>query len=120
LEYTLENTDLVEYTDINCQDLDEVIVSYINKQIHPHDGERMLIGHLRSLNTHLQRWRIHESIHRVDPIGVRERSIKLILPRTYFSKGPNFVWHMDGNHKLIRWKYVIHGAVDGYSRLVTF
>ena len=29
-------------------------------------------------------------------------------------------WHMDGNHKLIRWKFVIHGAVDRYSRLVTF
>ena len=27
---------------------------------------------------------------------------------------------MDGNHKLIRWKFVIHGAVDGYSRLIPF
>lgn len=27
---------------------------------------------------------------------------------------------MDGNHKLIRWKFVIHGAVDGYSRLILF
>jgi len=114
----LEDTDLVGYTDISDQDLDEVIVSY--KRIHPHDGERMLIGHLRSLNIHLQRWRIRDSIHRVDPSGVRQRSIKLIQRRTYFSKGPNFVWHMDGNHKLIRWKFVIHGAVDGYSRLVTF
>jgi len=50
----LENTDLVGYTDINDQDLDDVILSY--KQIHPHDGERMLIGHLRSLIIHLQRW----------------------------------------------------------------
>ena len=27
---------------------------------------------------------------------------------------------MDGNHKSIRWKFAIHGAVDGYSRLATF
>ena len=27
---------------------------------------------------------------------------------------------MDGNHKLIQWKFVIHGAVDGYSRLIPF
>ena len=27
---------------------------------------------------------------------------------------------MDGNHKLIRYKFVIHGAVDGFSRMVTF
>ncbi|XP_068724965.1 uncharacterized protein [Montipora capricornis] len=29
-------------------------------------------------------------------------------------------WHMDGNHKLIRWRMVVHGAIDGYSRLVVF
>ena len=112
------NTDLVAYTDIRDRDLDDIIVSY--KRIHPHDGERMLIVHLRSLNIHVQRWRICESIHRVDPSSVRERRIKLIQRRTYFSKGANFVAHMDGNHKLICWKFVIHGAVDGCSRLVTF
>ncbi len=26
----------------------------------------------------------------------------------------------DGNHKLIRWRMVTHGAIDGYSRLVVF
>lgn len=26
----------------------------------------------------------------------------------------------DGNHKLIRWRLVTHGAIDGYSRLVVF
>lgn len=28
--------------------------------------------------------------------------------------------HLDGNHKLISWRIVIHGAIDGYSRVVTF
>ena len=27
---------------------------------------------------------------------------------------------MDGNHKLIRWRMVIHGGIDGYSRAVVF
>ncbi len=27
---------------------------------------------------------------------------------------------LDGNHKLIRWNIVIHGAIDGYSRLVLY
>ena len=114
----LEYSDMIGYTDINDNDLDQIILRY--KQTHPHDGERMLIGHLRSLNIHIPRWRIRQCIHRVDPNGVRERSIKLIQRRTYFVKGPNYVWHMDGNHKLIRWKFVIHGAVDGYSRLILF
>lgn len=42
-----------------------------------------------------------------------------ILRRTYSVPGPNALWHLDGNHKLIHWKFVIHGAIDGYSRLIT-
>ena len=26
--------------------------------------------------------------------------------------------HLDGNHKLIRWRLVIHGGIDWFSRLV--
>lgn len=29
------------------------------------------------------------------------------------------MWHIDTNHKLIRWCFVISGAIDGFSRLVT-
>ena len=32
----------------------------------------------------------------------------------------NDVWYIDGNHKLIRWRMVVHGGIDGYSRLITF
>lgn len=32
----------------------------------------------------------------------------------------NSLWHLNGYHKLIRWKIVVHGAIDGYSRLITF
>lgn len=28
--------------------------------------------------------------------------------------------HIDGHHKLIRWRFVIHGCIDGYSRLITY
>lgn len=28
--------------------------------------------------------------------------------------------HIDGHHKLIRWRIVIHGGIDGYSRLIVF
>jgi len=27
---------------------------------------------------------------------------------------------LDSNHKLIRWRFVIHGTIDGFSRLVVF
>jgi hypothetical protein len=33
---------------------------------------------------------------------------------------PNHLWHIDTNHKLIRWHFVIAGGVDGFSRFVVF
>ncbi len=36
------------------------------------------------------------------------------------TSGPNAVWHIDGNHKMIRWHMVIHGGIDGYSRSIVF
>ncbi len=38
-----------------------------------------------------------------------------------FSTGENIMyaclWHIDGYHRLIKWRIVIHGGIDGYSRL---
>ena len=44
----------------------------------------------------------------------------MIRRRRYHVDAPNEVWHMDSNHKFIRWKFVIHGAVDSFSRLIVF
>ena len=30
------------------------------------------------------------------------------------------MWHIDGNHKLIRWRFVVRGGIDGYSRMITY
>jgi hypothetical protein len=32
----------------------------------------------------------------------------------------NSVWHIDSHHKLIRWRFVIHASIDGFSRTVTY
>ena len=34
--------------------------------------------------------------------------------------GPNSLWHIDGHHSLVSWGFVIHGGIDGFSRLVVF
>ena len=31
-----------------------------------------------------------------------------------------FFRHIDSHHKLIRWRLVIHGCIDGYSRLIIY
>ena len=35
----------------------------------------------------------------------------------YNVKGSNHLWHIDTNHKLVKWYLIIFGAIDGCSRL---
>lgn len=112
----LEDTILLGQHDITDSTLGTLIESY--KASHPSDGESMIIGHLRGIGHHVSRARIRASIHRVDPSGVEERRQQAIRRRVYSVEHTNKVWHMDGNHKLICWKFVVHGAIDGYSRIV--
>lgn len=41
----------------------------------------------------------------------------LVWHRKYAVPFPNSLWHIDGHHKLIRWRIVTHGCIDGFSRL---
>ncbi|CAL9705996.1 unnamed protein product [Knipowitschia caucasica] len=61
-------------------------------------------------------------MHRVDHNGVLVRTLQLNPQRRrkYFVLGPNSLWHIDGNHKLIRWRIVVHGGIDGFSRLIVY
>ncbi|KAI7801354.1 hypothetical protein IRJ41_008375 [Triplophysa rosa] len=62
------------------------------------------------------------SLRRVDPEGMELRRLRLRTSRCqrYSVPAPNYLWHIDGNHKLIRWRIVIHWGIDGYSRLVVY
>ena len=93
-------------------------VEHIKKD-HPIAGEVMVQGHLTSRGLQVPRQAVRRAIHAVDPDGVEERKRKPIR-RVYRNPFPNFVWHIDGNHKLVRWRLVIHHAIDGFSRMVVF
>lgn len=58
----------------------------------------------------------------VDPFGIFLRGLQInLVPRVPYSvPGPLSLWHIDGNHKLIRWRIVIHGGIDGFSRRVMY
>jgi len=108
----------VRYTSITDSDLDRTVESI--KQVHPNDGERLLIGHLTRLGIVVPRARVRGSIHRVDPISTAVRRSVAIQRRVYWVRGPNSLWHIDGHHKLIRWRFVTHGGIDGYSRTIVY
>lgn len=54
----------------------------------------------------------------LDPIGMDLRLRRRLTRRKYRSRGPNFVWHIDGYDKLKPYGIAIHGCIDGYSRLI--
>ena len=87
---------------------------------HPNDGERLMIAHLANRGIILPRTRIRAAIHRVDPENTALRRSITVRRRVYHVDGPNSLWHLDGHHKLIRWRLVTHGGIDGYSRTIVY
>ena len=54
----------------------------------------------------------------LDPEGVQARSRRRLRRRNYSTKGPNYLWHIDGYDKLKPFGFCVHGAIDGYSRKI--
>ena len=108
--------DIETYSNISEVDLEEKVREFKTK--FPHCGEALLKGHIESEGIHVQRQRLRETIWTVS--GRQAQPSVPIPHRTYSVHGPNSLWHIDSNHKLIRWRMVIHGGIDGYSRVVTY
>ncbi|XP_067051029.1 uncharacterized protein [Acropora muricata] len=83
------------------EELDEVVKDI--KKDFCQSGYRMVLGVLRSRGYRIQQRRVMESLRRVDVEGVIMRSLqlKIIHRREYRVYGPNALWHIDTNHKLI-------------------
>lgn len=127
---------IISYTgplsDINDSDLDTLIRTL--RQQFTRAGIAMLDGMLRNLGHRIPRERIRQSLIRIDPVHRVFNRIR-IRRRVYSVPGPNSLWHHDGQHGkscrlpdfdlsenlkgLIRWGIIIHGFIDGYSRLIT-
>ena len=111
----------IEYEKFTSESQPEIETAVVaSKQQHANAGEAIIQGHLSSMGVHVQRHKIRRAIHAVDPEGVEERKQKPIKRRVYSVPCPNYIWHIDGNHKLVRWRFVIHHGIDGFSRLVVF
>ena len=66
-------------------------------------------GHLNGKSVNVTRGRVRSSIRRVDPVDILSRTTQgtLIIRRKYHVPGSLALWHVGGNHKLIRWGFVI-------------
>lgn len=68
----------------------------------------------------MQRSRIRDSLKRTDGAARAVRQRYAIYRRSYNVAGSNHLWHIDSNYKLISWRFVFHGCVDGYRRAIMY
>ena len=73
-----------------------------------------MLGHLHSRNVFVQCQCVRSSLVRIDPVGRCLRWFNTI-GRVYSVRGPNSLWHIDGLHCLIRWRFVIHGGLTVFK-----
>ena len=92
-----------QYSNVNDDDLDD-LVRELNLCF-PNCGYHLMQGHLAALGFRIQQLRIRESLMRIDPEGVLSRWMHTVQRRTYSVPAPNSLWHIDGNHRLIRYIY---------------
>ena len=120
-EYGMEES---RFSSITDNELDAIYANLTSQEGSnlgtPNLGRRRFMGALRSRAIRVQRWRVSECIRRVDPIGCALRWRLVIHRRKYFVPTPNSLWHIDSAHKLIRWKFVVHVAIDGKTRVIVY
>ncbi|KAB0805136.1 hypothetical protein PPYR_02106 [Photinus pyralis] len=103
---------------VDDHDLKAVIEGILQET--PNAGETYVLGSLKSKNIFVQRWRVREHISTIDPLGRELRRRSAIKRRVYKVQGANYLWHIDSNHKLVNFRFVYHGCIDGFSRAIIY
>jgi hypothetical protein len=106
------------YTEIQDNQLDDLVRAI--KRENPGCGSKMLAGYIGAKGIFIPRRRVREALARVDPQGVAMRWHMAIKRRVYNVSRPLGLWHFDGNHKLVKWRFVVHGCVDGFTRIPVY
>jgi hypothetical protein len=104
------------FCNISDDDLELLIQLY--KRDRPNSGLAYVMGFLGSHGLRVKKSRVRRSLRKVDPLGQALWRHDAIDRRKYSVPRSQYLWHLDGYHKLIKWGFVIHGLVDGYCHTV--
>ncbi|KAF8225256.1 hypothetical protein L208DRAFT_1307017, partial [Tricholoma matsutake] len=66
----------------------------------------------------VQKRRVRVTLWHIDGLGQVLHNHVAIDHQKYTVPRSNYLWHLDGHHKLIKWGIVIHGIVDSYCHTV--
>lgn len=82
-------------------------------------GYRQMTEHLCiKFGINISKEAVRRVLKSLDPNGVSERRRHVIRRRVYDTDGPGHIYYIDGNDKLKRFGFAIHGCVDGFSRRI--
>ena len=105
-----------QYSTLSDTELDRVLT--VVQHSNPNCGYRLMQGYLERLGHRVQQYRIRESMARNDPIGiVISRWCSTVQRRQYSVGSPNQLWHIDGNHCLIRYTRVLFDVMITFKYL---
>ena len=105
------------YSNIGDRDLESIVNNIVRD--FPNVGYKRMSGLLLSRGLRIQQNRVRETMCSVDPCGTlfRTLSLRLVHRRRYHVPSPLSLWHIDGNHKLIRYPPLVfinkNGAYTG-------
>ncbi|XP_042073225.1 uncharacterized protein LOC121813492 [Haplochromis burtoni] len=98
-----------------------VLVEFIDNQLQYSGqlhGYRWMYAKCREHGLRVRKEDVRLVLKELDPRGVALRQAVRFRRRNYFSKGPNFIWHMDSYDKLKPYGICINGSIDGFSRKI--
>jgi hypothetical protein len=118
LWYNLKAAGMVQcFSDLSDTKLD--VILKIFKTDRSESGLWYVMGWLTTRGFRIPKERIRFSWwSRIDVLGHALWHNATIRHCKYTCQRPNFVWHGDGHHKLIKYGIVIHGFMDGYDHTV--
>lgn len=107
---------MVERAEVDEVQLSGFIHYWRTENNNTYDGIVSLVGALRKENVPHTFRAVARLLRAADPVGSRMRFMEKVKRRVYNVVAANVLWHFDGNHKLKRYNFVLHGGIDGYSR----
>nr|XP_033492050.1 uncharacterized protein LOC117263018 [Epinephelus lanceolatus] len=99
----------------------EVLIEFISNQIQytgQLHGYRWMFAKCREHGLRVRKEDVRLVLKELDPRGVSLRQARRLRRRSYFSRGPNFIWHMDSYDKLKPYGICVSGSIDGFSRKI--
>ena len=109
---------ITDYTETREDELEWNVRDIL--QLTPFSGETYVQGALRARGIYIQRWKSRDALQQIDPVNRAVRRRYAIRRRIYNVSKPNHLWHIDSNHKLIHWRFILHGCIDGCSRAIVY